>query len=403
MFTEIWLAHRYLRAGKKEKIISLTALISMVGIAIGVFTLILVIGVMSGFDRFLEDKMVGTKAHLFIEFYQGEKQPEQVLKELRGMPHIVAAATYIAGQAFMKAGPQVFSLDIRGIDPAAQPKVSKIAEYLKSGSLQVEGNEVVIGEELGRRLGVGVGDTLSLISPISLNKTDFLVKGIFNSGMYTYDAGLVMTSIKGAQDFFKTPGAVGGVGIKVDNIYSVAAIREYISLHLTASAPFEVRTWVDENRNFLQALKLEKAVMFIIVTLTTVVAAFGIVSTLIMSVMSRIKDIGIMRSVGAKAKSIMQIFVFQGLTIGTSGIIIGFAGGVFVVKRLNDIVDLISRLIGRPLIPRDIYYFDRIPTYLTVGDISTIVLCALAISLLASAYPAFYAARINPSEALRHE
>lgn len=164
-----------------------------------------------------------------------------------------------------------------------------------------------------------------------------------------------------------------------------------------------MRTWVDANKNFLEALKLEKVVMFIVVTMTTVVAAFGIVSTLIMSVMSRIKDIGILRSVGAKAGSILQVFVFQGMAIGITGILLGLAGGVSLALSLDKIVDFISRLIGRSLIPKDIYYFDRIPININTGDISLIVASALVITLAASIYPAYYATRIIPSEALRHE
>ncbi len=164
-----------------------------------------------------------------------------------------------------------------------------------------------------------------------------------------------------------------------------------------------VRTWVDANKNFLEALKLEKVVMFIIVTMTTVVAAFGIVSTLIMSVMSRIKDIGILRSVGAKSRGILQVFIFQGLAIGATGILLGFAGGVSLALSLDKVVDLISRIIGRSLIPKDIYYFSRIPVNINTTDISLIVISALVIILAASIYPAYYATKIIPSEALRHE
>jgi lipoprotein-releasing system permease protein len=212
-----------------------------------------------------------------------------------------------------------------------------------------------------------------------------------------------MTSLKGAQDFFKITDSVSGIGIKIDDIYRVEAIKQEIYKNLRALGQYEIRTWVDANRNFLNALKLEKAVMFIVVTMTTVVAAFGIVSTLIMSVMSRIKDIGILRSVGAKTKSILQIFIFQGLTIGTTGIILGLLGGVSLTFSLNKVVDFISKIIGRSLIPKDIYYFDRIPTNINTADVTLIVVCALVITLIASIYPAYYASRINPSEAVRHE
>jgi len=403
MLCELWLSQRYLKKGKKEKIISLTAFISMIGIALGVLVLIVVIAVMSGFDVFLQDKMVGTNAHVFLEFNTVKQDPAQVAEDLLGIRHVVATAPYISGQAFIKNGKQVFSVDFRGIDPAQQSKVTRLSEYIKQGNLNLEGSEILIGEELAGRLGVGLGEKINLVSPVTLKEAQFLVKGIFNSGMYLYDSGLIMSSIKGAQDFFKVEGLVSGIAVKVDDIYKVDEVRSDIYNQMRGIGQFEVRTWVDMNRNFLQALKLEKVMMFIILTMTTVVAAFGIASTLIMSVMTKVKDIGILRSVGAKTSSILQIFILQGLSIGIVGTILGLVGGVALTLSLNNIVDFISRLIKRPLIPRDIYYFDRIPTNINTGDVSVIVACTLIISLVASIYPAFYASRINPSVAVRHE
>ncbi|MDO9572590.1 MAG: ABC transporter permease [Candidatus Omnitrophota bacterium] len=403
MLSELWLSQRYLRTGKKEKIISVTALISMVGIAIGVLVLIVVISVMSGFDRYLEDKMIGTNAHLLIEFYGGSKQPYQVINKLKDLPYVLGASPFIDGQALVNNAKSIFGVEVRGIDPKLQAQTSKINEYLKAGSYDLNSNEIAIGQELGLRLGLGIGDYISLISPVTFAKTDFLVKGIFNSGMFLYDSSLILTSIKGAQDFYKMPDLVSGVAVKVGNVYKVDNIKEQLYKDLTGVGTYQVRTWIDENKNFLEALKLEKIVMFIVVTMTTVVAAFGIVSTLIMSVMSRIKDIGILRSLGAKTKSILQIFVFQGMVIGVTGIILGLFGGVALALSLDKVVDFISYIIGRSLIPKDIYYFDRIPTNINIGDISVIVISALLITLAASIYPAYYASRIIPSEAVRHE
>jgi len=221
--------------------------------------------------------------------------------------------------------------------------------------------------------------------------------------MYLYDASLILMSIKGAQDFYKMQGLVSGISIKSDDIYKMDSLKEKLYRDFTGFGTYQVRTWIDANKNFLEALKLEKIVMFVVVTMTTVVAAFGIVSTLIMSVMSRIKDIGILRSVGAKAKSILQIFVFQGMAIGLTGIIFGLVGGISLALSLDKVVNIISKIIGRPLIPHDIYYFNRIPVNINTTDISLIVISALVIILLASIYPAYYATRIIPSEAIRHE
>jgi lipoprotein-releasing system permease protein len=403
MLCELWLSQRYLRAGKKEKIISITALISMIGIAIGVSVLIVVIAVMSGFDRFLEDKMVGANSHLLLEFFRGSKDPYRVIEKLKKIPHVLAGSPYIAGQAFIKTGQDIFAVEMRGIDPKLQPEISKIKEYLIRGSLSVEANEVILGEELAMRLGLEVGDKIDLFSPVTLAKTDFLIKGLFKSGMYLYDTGLILVSLKGAQDFFKFTDLASGIGIKVDDIYKVEPIKQEIYRRLEHEEGYHIRSWVDVNQNFLNALKLEKVVMFIVVTMTTVVAAFGIASTLIMSVMSRIKDIGILRSIGANTKNILEIFIFQGLGIGIAGIALGLIGGITLANSLNKVVDFISGLLGRSLIPKEIYYFERIPTYINSVDISLILVCALGISLLASVYPAYYASRIMPCEALRHE
>jgi lipoprotein-releasing system permease protein len=403
MLCELWLSQRYLRAGKKEKIISITALISTIGIAIGVLVLIVVIAVMSGFDRFLEDKMIGSSSHLLLEFYRGTKEPYQIIENLKKNPHILAASPYVAGQAVIKIGQDIIAVEMRGIDPKLQPEISKIKEYLIRGSLSMEPNEIILGEELAMKLGLELGDKIGLFSPVNLAKTDFIVKGLFKSGMYLYDTGLVLVSLKGAQDFFKFTDLVSGIGIKVDDIYKVEPIKQEIYRKLEHEETYHIRTWVEVNQNFLNALKLEKVVMFIVVAMTTVVAAFGIASTLIMSVMSRIKDIGILRSIGASTKSILEIFIFQGLGIGITGIAIGLISGISLANSLNKVVDFISRLIGRNLIPKEIYYFERIPTYINSSDISLILVCALGIILLASVYPAFYASRIMPCEALRHE
>jgi len=403
MFSELWLSQRYLRAGKKEKIISITALISVIGIAIGVMVLIVVISVMSGFDRFLEDKMVGTNAHLSLEFYNRANQTSEIIDKLKTFSYVEGASPFIDGQALVKSGKSIFGVQVRGIDPKLQAETSKINDYLKAGSYDLGAGEVALGSELAMRLGLELGDTLNMISPVTLTKTDFQIKGIFNSGMYLYDSGLVLTSIKGAQDFYKMPASITGIAVKVKDVYKVENIKQQLYRDLKGFGLFQVRTWVDANRNFLEALKLEKIVMFIVVTMTTVVAAFGIVSTLIMSVMSRIKDIGILRSVGAKTKSILQIFIFQGMVIGALGIFLGLSAGISLALSLDKVVDLISKIIGRSLIPKDVYYFDRIPVNINIGDITSIVVSALLIVLAASIYPAYYASRIIPSEAVRHE
>ena len=403
MFYELWISQRYLRSRQKEKFISLTAFISMIGIALGVTVLIVVIAVMSGFDKYLEDKMVGTNAHIIINFPAGMVESEGIIAKLKELESIVAISPFIAGQGIIRQNDQVLGVEFRGIDSKSQQEVTKLGGYLKKGSLELKGKELIIGQDLADRFNLRVGEQINLISPTTLKPNDFKIKGIFNSGMYLYDSSLVMTTLEAAEDFFKAANLTRGISIKINDVYKSEDVKRLIYRKLGNEYLYSVMSWMDMNQNFLSALKLEKTVMFIVVTMTTVVAAFGIVSTLIMSVMSKVKDIGILRSIGAKSKSILMIFLFKGLGVGFMGIILGLLGGISLALSLNNIIDFISKLIGRNLIPKDIYYFDRLPTNFNTADIILIVICAFVISLLASLYPAYQASRINLSEALRHE
>ena len=403
MFLELWISQRYLKSRQREKFISLTAFISMVGIALGVTVLIVVIAVMSGFDQYLESKMVGTNAHIIVNFSADAVDSEGILKRLDKLEPICAISPFIAGQGIIRENGEVLGVEFRGIDFKLQQKVTRLGEYLKKGSLKIEGNELLIGQGLADRFNLGIGQQISLVSPTTLKPSTFTIRGIFDSGMYLYDSTLVMTTLKAADNFFKGSNMIRGLNLKIDNTSKVEEIKRLIYQKLGNEYLYSVMTWKDMNKNFLNALKIEKTVMFIVVTMTTVVAAFGIVSTLIMSVMSKIKDIGILRSIGVKTKSILMIFLFNGLGIGFIGIILGLLGGVSLTLSLNKIIDFISRLIGRSFIPQDVYYFDRLPISFNLVDVAMIVICAFVISLLASLYPAYQASRINLSEALRHE
>ena len=403
MFYELWIALRFIKARRRERIISVIALISVLGIAVGVAVLIVVISVMSGFDRYLEDKMIGTHAHIVVESLTPSASLEDLMKKIKDIPGVIDTAPFASGGALIKEGSSLINVQLRGIVPGLEPKVTKIKEYIKQGDLNLGEGEIIIGEELANRLYLKVGDSIALISPETIELSRFKIKGVFNSGMYIYDSGLVISNLKTAQDFFGLSSARNGISVKADNVYQVEEIKERISRALAPQNLFEIRTWMDLNRNFLEALKLEKLVMFIVVIMTTVVAAFGIVNTLIMSVMEKTKDIGILRAVGARVSGVLQIFLFQGLGLGCMGILLGVIGGVSLGASLNNIINFISRLIGRSLIPKDIYYFDRLPIYFNVKDISIIAVCAFIITLLASIYPAYHASRLKPTEALRYE
>jgi len=403
MLYELWIALRFSKARRRERIISVIALISVLGIAVGVAVLIVVISVMSGFDRYLEDKMIGMHAHIIVESSAPSASLDDLMKKIKDIPGVIDTAPFASGGALIKEGNSLINVQLRGIVPGLEPKVTKIKEYIKQGDLNLGDGEIIIGEELANRLYLKVGDSVSLISPETIELSRFKIRGVFNSGMYIYDSGLVISNLKTTQDFFGLGSARNGISVKADNLYQVEEIKERISRALAPQDLFEIRTWMDLNRNFLEALKLEKLVMFIVVIMTTVVAAFGIVNTMIMSVMEKTKDIGILRAVGARVSGVLRIFLFQGLGLGCMGILLGLIGGVSLAASLNNIINFISRLIGRSLIPKDIYYFDRLPIYFNVKDISIIAVCAFIITLLASIYPAYHASRLKPTEALRYE
>ena len=226
MFYELWISQRYLRSKQREKFISLTAFISTAGIAVGVIVLIVVIAVMSGFDKYLEDKLTGTNAHLIVNFPAGLDDEEFIQQQIRELPSVVAISAFIAGQAIIKEGSSVIGIAFRGVDTKKQQEVTKLKDYLVEGSLDLASNELVVGRELAYQLGLKIGDNIDLISPTTLQPVSFKIKGIFNSGMYLYDSNLVITSLKGAQDFFKLSNQVPGISIKVDNAYKAEEVKE---------------------------------------------------------------------------------------------------------------------------------------------------------------------------------
>jgi len=403
MVYELWIAARFLRAAHRQRIVSVIAFISMLGIAVGVAVLIVVISVMSGFDRYLEEKMIGVHADIIIETLPSQGSTYDLMRSLKEIPGVVDTAPFISGAALIKDVGTLFNVQLRGIVPQLEPKVTKIREYLKSGDLQLGDNEIIIGEELAQRLFLKIGDTLTLISPVTISASQYKIKGVFNTGMYLYDSGLVITNLKAAENFFGLRDSLRGISVKTNNIYRAEELKNKISKALSVKYIFEIKTWMDLNRNFLDALKLEKLVMFIVVIMTTVVAAFGIVNTLIMSAMEKTKDIGILMAVGARVKSILMVFLLQGIGIGTLGILFGTIAGVSLASSLNSIIDFISRIMGRSLIPQDIYYFDKLPIYFNFRDIMLIIICAFVITLLASIYPAYQASRLKPTQALRYE
>ena len=384
---------RYFLAKRRTRFISLVSLISILGVAVGVTALMVVLAVMSGFDTDLKDKIIGANAHIVVEKDYGISDYLSLADKLKDMPHVEAVAPFINGQAMLIHRQNVYGIGVRGIEPEKEFRVTKIGQYLKEGSSTIGKEEIIIGKVLSERLKVKLGDSISLISPFDGHSYTFRISGIFNSGMYDYDANLVFINLGRAQEIFGLEGVVSGIGIKIDRVELAKKIRQEINKNI--GYEYFVLTWMDTNRNLFSALKLEKTVMFIILTLIVVVAAFNIVSTLIMLVMEKTKDIGILKAIGATSKSVELIFSWEGMIIGIFGTFLGVFGGLGLCYLLKN-YEFIK-------LPQDIYYIERLPVKIERLDSVLVIFFAILISYLATLYPARQASRLNPVEALRYE
>lgn len=390
---------RYLTSKRKEKFISLIGLISVLGVAIGVGALIIVIGVMSGFDEDLENKIVGTYSHIEILSDYGMKPSADLTGSILNTPNVKAASYFLNGQGLIRVGDNVTGVLVKGITPQTEIRVNSLGEYLKHGSLDLAGGGAVIGSELASKLGVKVGDAVALISPTALepkgsvSPSEYRVAGIFTSGMYEYDMNLVYIDIAEAQKLFGLDSVVSGASIKVDRALDVDRTRKDLQLKL--GPQYAVRTWMDLNRNLIAALKLEKTVMFIILTLVVIVACFNIASSLIMTVLEKTRDIGILKAIGATRLNVMAVFAIQGGLTGILGTLLGASAGIIICWSLKTykFIDL----------PKEIYYIDKLPVKIDPYDILLIVVTSILISLVAAIYPSFRASRLDPVEALRYE
>lgn len=396
MSASFFIAWRYLVTKRKEKFISLISVISVLGVAIGVMALIVVIAVMSGFDNDLRDKIIGNYSHITVAKYDG-MDPEayaSAVKKIKSVAHVEAVSPFAQGQVLVAEGNRFMALSFRGVEPSLERDTSRIAQRLTSGKLSdLDRDTVIIGKELALYLGAGPGSALTFYSASGKTYT-LKVAGIFNTGMYEYDLNLIFLELKRAQEVLGAPGLISALSVKIDNVYLADKVKTGIQQAL--GYEYTYKTWMEQNQNFFAALKLEKLTMFIILTLIILVASFNIISTLIVMVVEKTREIGILKALGMSSGDINRIFMIQGLTIGFAGTFAGAAGGILLCSLLKTYQFI--------KLPQDVYYIDKLPVSLQLWpDLTLVVAASMAITLVSTVYPAVKAAALKPVEALRYE
>lgn len=412
---ELLLGWRYTRAGRSTRrngFISFISGVSMLGIGLGVAALIVVLSVMNGFQKEVRDRMLGVLAHIEVlePFGQSLPDPELTLQQALAHSDVLAAAPFVAAQGLLARGEDMKGALIRGIDPALEPKVSDIFANQSTAFASLRPGEfgVVLGAALARSMGVSTGDALTLIAPsgqltpagLVPRLRQMTVVGLFDSGHFEYDAALAFVHIEDAQRIFRQEGPTG-IRLRLKDLHQARAVAVELSGQLTGD--LWIRDWTQQNRTWFAAVQLEKRMMFIILTLIVAVAAFNLVSTLVMTVTDKRADIAILRTLGASPSSIMAIFMLQGALVGVLGTLGGLGLGLLVAFNIDVIVPAIESLVGASFLPQDIYLISTMPSDPQWADITPITVIALILAFVATLYPSWRASRIQPAEALRYE
>jgi lipoprotein-releasing system permease protein len=413
---ELSIGWRYTRAGRATRrngFISFISGVSMLGIALGVAALIIVLSVMNGFQKEVRDRMLGVVSHIEVFAPGGQALPDVnlTMQQARANPEVVGVAPFIAGQALIARGDDMKGALVRGIDPAREPEVSDVATGAQSAVLAklVPGAfDVVLGVELANSLGVQTGDKVTLVSPggqvtpagVVPRLKQMTVVGTFDSGHYEYDSSLVFVHWEDAAKLFRLEGPTG-IRLKLKDLHQAREVAEQLSR--TLSGDLLLRDWTRQNRTWFAAVQVEKRMMFIILTLIVAVAAFNLVSTLVMTVTDKRADIAILRTLGASPASIMGIFVVQGAMVGVLGTLAGLVLGLGVAFNIDVIVPALEQLFHASFLPKDIYLISRMPSDPQQSDIVPIAVIALVMAFVATLYPSWRASRVNPAEALRYE
>ena len=413
---ELRIGWRYTRAGRTTRrngFISFISGVSMLGIALGVAALIIVLSVMNGFQKEVRDRMLGVVSHVEVYAVGGQALPDVslTLSQARANPEVVGAAPFIAAQALLARGEDMKGVMVRGIDPAQEPTVTDVAAGAQAAALArlVPGEfGVVLGAELAHSLGVRSGDRVTLVAPsgqvtpagVVPRLKQMTVVGTFDSGHFEYDSALAMVHVDDAAKIFRLEGP-SGVRLKLRDLHQARQVADELSRSL--GGDLYIRDWTRQNRTWFAAVQVEKRMMFIILTLIVAVAAFNLVSTLVMTVTDKRADIAILRTLGASPGSIMGIFVVQGAMVGVIGTLAGLALGLGVAFNIDVIVPALERLLGANFLPKDIYLISRMPSDPQQADILPVAVIALVMAFVATLYPSWRASRVNPAEALRYE
>jgi lipoprotein-releasing system permease protein len=408
-----WRYTRAGRSGRRNGFISFISGVSVLGIALGVAALIIVLSVMNGFQKEVRNRMLSVISHVEIFDAGGNALPDwqATAARARSHPQVVGAAPFVAAQALVGRGDELRGAVIRGIEPGAEATVTDLARQLRDGPLarlQPGAWNIVLGGELARLLGVRVGDKVTVVAPggqvtpagVVPRLKQFTLAGTFDAGHYEYDSALALIHVDDAARLFRVEGPTG-VQLRLADVHQARAVAAELTVSLGGTVI--VRDWTRTNRNWFDAVQIEKRLMFIILTLIVAVAAFNLVSTLVMTVTDKRADIAILRTLGASPRSIMAIFVVQGAAAGVIGTLSGVGLGLLVAFNIDVIVPAIERVLGVAFLPGNIYVISRMPSEPLASDILPIALISLALALLATLYPSWRASRVEPAEALRHE
>jgi lipoprotein-releasing system permease protein len=410
---ELFVGLRYTRAKRRTHFISFISFISMIGIALGIWALITVMSVMNGFEKEIRARILGAAAH--IQILGGEAglaDWQAVAERARKHPEVLGAAPFIQAQGLLSTGSSVRGVFVRGILPELESQVAEFGQHMVSGNLAaLKPGEfgLVIGIGVARALGLHVGERVTLISPqgqvtpagLMPRLKQFTVVGVFSVDHNEFDSGLALARMEDAQVLYRMEGVASGVRVKVRDVDGAPRIGRELARELPREA--FVTDWTQQNVNYFRAIQIEKRMMFIILTLIIAVAAFNLVSTLVMAVTDKQPDIAILRTLGASPRSIMQIFMVQGVIVGLVGTLIGVVTGIFTALNIDVVVPAVERAFNFQILSREVYYITELPSDLHWRDVTWVAMVSLVLSLVATLYPSWRASRVNPAEALRYE